>query len=142
MSDAIQSQPNIQPTELLARLEASAARQEAYAKKQCSLARFTALACGGLLAVALVCAALLIPRAIALLDEADAAMADLTVISSELADTDIGGMVDNVDHLVTEAQTRLADAADQINDIDIQTLNKAIKDLSDVIAPLANLFGR
>ena len=52
-------------------------------------------------------------------------------------------MINNVNRLVTSSQQDVEDALSKVNAIDFDSLNKAIKDLSDVIAPLAkfvNLF--
>ena len=49
------------------------------------------------------------------------------------------------DALVSDSQTGLTEAMNKLNAIDIDTLNKAIESLADVIEPLAklsNIFGK
>ena len=51
-------------------------------------------------------------------------------------------MVADVDSLVSSSQSGVEQALEKINAIDIETLNQAIEDLSDVVAPLAKLINR
>ena len=58
----------------------------------------------------------------------------------QMADVDFGAMVKNVDDLVVTSQAGVEQAMDQLSAIDFKTLNQAIEDLSDVVAPLAKFF--
>lgn len=49
--------------------------------------------------------------------------------------------LDEVSGLVTSTQSELLDVANKLNSIDFEGLNKAIKDLGDVVAPMAEFFG-
>lgn len=51
-------------------------------------------------------------------------------------------MVSNVDKVVVDNTDSVGKAVDRISNIDIATLNKSIKDLSDIIEPLAKFFKR
>jgi len=48
--------------------------------------------------------------------------------------------LDEVSELVTTTQVELLEATARLNDIDFDGLNSAIKDLGDVVEPLANFF--
>ena len=107
------------------------------------MSQITAAASIVILGIVLYVAVTLLPRANATFDNLELVMGNLQVITSELADTDIDGMINNVNRLVTSSQQDVEDALSKVNAIDFDSLNKAIKDLSDVIAPLAkfvNLF--
>lgn len=54
----------------------------------------------------------------------------------------IDEMVSNVNSVVVENTSAVNEVISDFNDIDFETLNKAIKDLSDVVEPLANFFNR
>ena len=51
----------------------------------------------------------------------------------------LGGMVENVNTLTTDSQSAVTEAIEKLDAIDIDTLNKAIRDLSDVVEPLAKV---
>ena len=51
-------------------------------------------------------------------------------------------LVDNVDNLIATSQTSIEQTMEKVNAIDFETLNKAIKDLSDVIEPLVKVVKR
>lgn len=130
-------------TILMKQIESSNAGQETYARKQYVMSQITAAASIVILGIVLYAAATLLPRANATFDNLELVMGNLQTITSDLADTDINGMINNVNQLVTSSQQDVEQALSKVNAIDFDSLNKAIKDLSDVIAPLAkfvNLF--
>lgn len=67
---------------------------------------------------------------------------NLNKVTTDLADADITGMLNNVDSLVVSSEENMAVALEKVNEIDIVSLNKAIKDLQAVVSPLAKLFGK
>ena len=71
--------------------------------------------------------------------EAETVMEDFGVVAEALAAADLGGIVENVNILAAESQSAVADAMKKLDTIDIATLNKAIKDLADVVEPLAKV---
>ena len=80
----------------------------------------------------------------AMTGQAETIMDNMEVVTQSLADADLGTMVENVNMLAAESQTVVSDAMEKLDTIDIDTLNKAIQDLSDVVEPLAKvskLFG-
>ena len=74
--------------------------------------------------------------------QAETVLTNLEVVTEELAQADIAGMVTNVNSLVSSSQSGVEQALVKIEAIDIDALNKAIADLSAVISPLANLINR
>ena len=76
--------------------------------------------------------------------QAEIIMDNMEAVTQTLADADLGGMVENVNTLTTDSQSAVTEAIEKLDAIDIDTLNKAIRDLSDVVEPLAkvsNFFG-
>lgn len=76
--------------------------------------------------------------------QAETIMDNMETVTQELADADLGSMVENVNVLAAESQTVVSEAMEKLDTIDIDTLNKAIDDLADVVEPLAKvskLFG-
>ena len=71
--------------------------------------------------------------------QAETIMDNMETVTQALADADLGTMVENVNTLAAESQTVVNDAMEKLDTIDIDTLNKAIQDLSDVVEPLAKV---
>ena len=71
--------------------------------------------------------------------EADTIMADLGVVAESLAEADLGSIVENVNMLASESQSAVAGAMKKLDAIDIDMLNQAIRDLADVVEPLAKI---
>lgn len=55
--------------------------------------------------------------------------------------TNIDTMINNVNSVVVDNTQSLTDAVGNIKAIDIQKLNQSIQDLSNIVGPLARLFG-
>ncbi len=81
-----------------------------------------------------------VEQANSMMGEVQDVVTNLDKSSQELAATDIDGMLENVNALVETSEKSVQDTVKKIDDIDLDSLNKAIKDLSTVISPLAKLF--
>ncbi|WP_066454083.1 hypothetical protein [Anaerotruncus rubiinfantis] len=140
---------------LLRQMQEESARQTACLKKQLFMARLCAVFTGAALLVVIVLFSLLVPRLTGLVGaandvvgQAGVVLADLQNVSAELSEADIGGVLKNVDGLVLQSRDGIVKALDDvekalsvIEGVDIATLNKAIKDLHDVVSPLSRMFG-
>ncbi len=128
--------------QLMARIESSNAGQEKYAKKQYRMSQITALASVLTLTLVLYTCSVFIPKVNVTYENMQLIMEDLKGITSGLAEADIGQLIEDVDKLAVDSQKNIGDAMKKINDIDIDGLNAAIKNLSDVVEPFANFFNR
>ena len=122
--------------ELLERLDESNKKQARYAKWQCIFSVAAALSCLGLFLLVYT----LMPQVETLAGQTQAVLTNLESISGQLAQTDLSSMVKNVDTLVTTTQEGVDQAMANLNAIDFVTLNETIRDLADVVEPLANFF--
>lgn len=136
---------NSQLQELLAGLERSSRRQLRYARLQCFFAILAAVCCGAMLMAVLS----VVPQIqqIAgqihtLSGQAETVLTNLESVTSELAAVDLASMVNNVDSLVADSQEGVKQALEKFNELDITSLNDAITDLSAIIKPLAEFFGK
>lgn len=129
-------------------------KQNRYAKWQCIFTAAAALCCLGVFLLAFT----VMPRVRAvagqmetvltgletvtgqLEGQMDTILTNLDAVTEELAQADLAGMVQNVDELATTSQSAVEQAAEKLNIIDFETLNKAIQDLADVVEPLARFF--
>lgn len=128
--------------ELMARIESSNAGQEKYAKKQYRMSQITAFASVVILVVVLYTCSVFIPKVNVTYENMQLIMEDMKVITSELAESDINQMIKDVDRLAVDSQKSINEAMQKINEIDINGLNAAIKNLSDVVEPFAEFFNR
>ena len=56
--------------------------------------------------------------------------------------TEVETAIASVQTLTEEGSTGITAAIEKINELDIETLNDAITDLSEVVKPMADFFGR
>ena len=82
----------------------------------------------------------IVEQANSMMGEVQDVVTNLDKSTQELAATDLNGMLDNVNSLVETSQKSVQETVKKIDDVDLDSLNKAIKDLSTVISPLAKLF--
>ena len=148
---------NNQMQELMLHIEESNRKQVKYAKWQCIFSAVAAVSCIAVLVLLVT----LLPRLDALVNQAEAVIADVQQVSSQLAQADwegltsdleevsqqiasanLGGIARDVSQLVQSSQAGLEEALAKLNAIDLETLNKAIADLSTVVEPLARFVNR
>ena len=148
----------------LARLEKYNRQQARAARVQCFVSVISMLCC----AAALVMVMITVPKIEKMtvqterfIKDASGAMEDIQAASENISQLDLGpvlvevrdllenvdglltnvdGLVDDVDTLVTTTQDGLEDTLEKIEKVDFDALNKAIKDLADVVEPLAKFF--
>lgn len=131
---------------LMQQMEKANRRQVFFAGLQCLFSLTAAICC----AVLLVTVVKLMPQVQELALRMDTILTNIDTVTQELAAVDLGQMVQNVDSLVSDvgilvgdSQSAVNEAMTKLNTLDLEALNQAIKDLSDVIEPLAkfaNLF--
>ena len=144
------------PEKLLSEIAENSRAQLENSRKQLFYTRLCAIALAAILLVSLISAVLVVPKAVRALDE-------LHTVAGRLEALDIEALLDDIDRLletlkpvaerldplmgdlgdtVLAAQRDMEEALKAIESIDIETLNKAIADLSAIVEPLARLFGR
>lgn len=136
---------NQQMQEILFKLEKTGRQQVRCARLQCFFAILAAVCCCAMLLAVLSVVPQIqqIARQVQELGaQAETVLGNLESVTSELAQVDLGSMVSNVDALVSDSQEGVKQALDKINELDISSLNQAIADLSAVVKPLADFFGR
>lgn len=106
------------------------------------------LVCLFMLAAAASCIAVcvmlgqLIPQANQILTQTRTILGNLEEASRQMQQLEMETMVSNVNSLAVYAQQSLQQTMDKLNTLDIETLNKAINDLAQVIEPLAKFVAK
>ena len=129
--------------DLLEQMEKTNRKQVAYARLQFVFSVIAAICC----ILLLLAGVKVLPQLQEAALQAETVLTNLETVTTELAQADLIGMVENVDALVTNvdglvgtSQEGVEQAMAKINAIDFDALNDAIQDLSDVIEPIAKFF--
>lgn len=124
--------------QILEKMERNSRKQLFYSRVQCVFSIVAALCCVVLLTKFLQ----FMPQLELLAAQMELVLTNLEAITGELEKLDMTAMVDNINALVTTSQSGVEDALEKINEIDIDTLNQAVKDLAAVVQPLADFVKR
>ena len=110
-------------------------------KKQTTLLRMLMIANVILLLVLLVSAAILIPRTTAMLKNTETSLQQVEELTAQAKESlsGIDEMVTNANAVLSENAEGMNEAIGNFNDVDFAALNQTIRDLSEAVAPLANL---
>ena len=84
----------------------------------------------------------LIPQVQQAIYQMQSVLTGLQAVSDQLAGLELESMVTNMDSLAVYAQQSLQQTMDKLNTIDLEALNKAIRDLAQVVEPLANFVAK
>ena len=129
--------------DLLEQMEKANRKQVAYARLQFIFSVIAAICC----ILLLLAGVKILPQLQEAALQAETVLTNLETVTTELAQADLIGMVENVDALVTNVDGLVGTSKEgveqtmaKINAIDFDALNDAIKDLSDVIEPIAKFF--
>jgi len=126
----------------LADLRKTNQQQADYARKTWVMSLISTIAVLIVAVCILAYGAFLMPKVNRMLNEAESSLENIEDVTAQLKNVDFEGLMGDVGGLVTATEKDLAATMKKIDDIDIDHLNQAIKDLSDVIQPLANFFNR
>lgn len=120
-------------------------------RKQLFYSRLTALAAIVAVIAVIICMVVVVPSVMRTVKQANNIMAQVSE-TIELADTAIESITDmslsitnmgnNMDTFITENAESVQQIMKKFDEIDFEGLNRAIKDLGDVVEPFANFFGK
>lgn len=120
-------------------------------KKQLFYTRLAALVAFVAAAALLICLIVLVPTVVKTVNRANEVMAKASG-TIELADTAIAGVTEmseaitamgnDMDAFLAENAESVEQVMKKLDEIDFEGLNSAIKDLGDVVEPLASFFGK
>ena len=131
-------------------------KQQTLLEKQCRATRTLGVLLVCLVAVVGIALFTLLPKITATLEGFDTTLNELNVvventqiITEELKTADIDGTIHSLSDTLNSVNGLVEDSADsltaslkKLEDLDIDTLNKAIQGLYKVVNPLSSLFGR
>ena len=97
-----------------------------YQKKEVRHARLGTVISCLLIAALLLTVLIALPRAVTVLDHMEQSLQEIDTF------------VESADRVVSDNSGAVTEALGKLNDVDFDTLNEAIQDLSDAVKPLAN----
>lgn len=118
-------------------------------EKQLFYARIRTLASLVIAGGIIICLFILVPSVLRTISQANVIMtqasetitlADAAIESITQMSTSITEMGNNMDTFITENSQSVSEVMKKMEAVDFESLNKAIKDLGDVIEPLAKFF--
>lgn len=110
-------------------------------KRQRTYLRFIAAILAVFMSGVILFIAIAAPRINTIISEVETASESLDEISRQLTDADIPSMIDKISRLAENSDQIVSRAAQNMDKIDFDKLNKAITDLQAVISTLARVFG-
>jgi hypothetical protein len=122
--------------ELLQRIERTEKKQLRTQRLRCLFSLVGALAC----VAAVVMLMGVLPQVEEMIAHMQTTLNNLESVTAQLAAMDLEGMIVNVDELVTAGRETLTETAGMLESLDMETLNRAIRDLAAVVEPLARFF--
>ena len=118
-----------------------------YQKKEARNSKILSIAAICVAAALLISLAIVVPKVFRFIGqleetvmEVDNLLVDVKSITKDVNDLadNVNSLVDNTNNMVTDNMGAITDIVQSLNEIDFDTLNKAITDLSDVVEPLGN----
>ena len=118
-----------------------------YQKKEARNSKILSIAAICVAAALLISLAIVVPKVFRFIGqleetvmEVDNLLVDVKSITKDVNDLadNVNSLVDNINNMVTDNMGAITDIVQSLNEIDFDTLNKAITDLSDVVEPLGN----
>ena len=90
--------------------------------------------------VLLICALVVVPKAVGLMGTAQSTLDNLQTVTEDLMELNLSGPVQGINDNTTRAMQDVSDSMNRIEAIDIETLNSAIKDLGESVENLNRIF--
>jgi len=118
----------------LAAIREAAQRQNRLLQRQNRALMVCMGACALIVVLLLVAVVGVVPHLSSTLENMDAMSSDLALIAEDLKDADISGTMSELDDAMVQV-------VETLEALDIETLNRAIGNLADIIEPLARIFG-
>ena len=91
--------------------------------------------------VILVCAVVIVPKAVSLIGTAQTTLNNMQTVSEKLMDLELSDTIQNIDDNTSRAMQDVSDSMEKIESLDVESLNQAIMDLSESVENLNSLFG-
>ena len=127
--------------EYLARQTELLEEQAALQRKTCRFALIAAICCVILLVIAAAAAWKVIPEMQRIRGSLETTASSLESMAEQLEQARVSEAVNRMLDMMDEVEENIALANENLNELDLEKLNESIRKLSDMLAPIAKLFG-
>ena len=87
-------------------------------------------------------AALVVPKAVRLMNTAQRTLDNIETVSEDLKALELAEAVKNIEDDTAQAMSDVSNAMDQIEKLDVESLNQSIQELKISTEELSNLFSK
>ena len=91
--------------------------------------------------VVLICALVIVPKAINLIGTAQTTLDNMQTVSENLKELQLSETIQSIDDNTSRAMQDVSDSMEKIESLNVESLNQAIMDLSRSVENLNSLFG-
>jgi len=92
--------------------------------------------------VLLICALVVVPKAVKLIDTAQTTLENMEEVSEKLTTLKLSETIQSIDDSTARAMQDVSDSMEQIQALDVEALNESIEELKESVENLNKLFGR
>ncbi|MCR4792698.1 MAG: hypothetical protein K5871_08100 [Lachnospiraceae bacterium] len=115
-------------------------REDKYAKSSFYFRMIIAVCSVLTFLVILVAVLVLVPRAVTLMDTAQRTLDNLETVSEELKALELAEAVKNIEDNTATAMQDVSNAMQALDELDVDTLNQSVQDLSESVEEFRKLF--
>ncbi len=113
-------------------------------RKEAKSGRISAIATVALAVAFVITLSVFLPVAVNTLNKVNATLAEAenVAVAAQKSLDEIDGMVQNFNGVIVDNTDSVNTALSKVSEIDVNSLNRSIQELADILDPLARLFGR
>lgn len=113
-------------------------------RKEAKSGRISAIATVALAVAFVITLSVFLPVAVNTLNKVNATLseAENVAVAAQKSLDEIDGMVQNFNGVIVDNTDSVNTALSKVSEIDVNSLNRSIQELADILDPLARLFGR
>ena len=90
--------------------------------------------------VVLICAIIVVPKAVRLMGTAQSTLDNMQEVSEQLTTLKLSETIQSIDESTANAMSDVSEAMNQINSLDVDSLNESIRDLKESVENFNKLF--
>ena len=116
-------------------------KQLKYQKLSFLMALFSCLFTAAMLVILIIVIQAIMPKVDTIYNSTMVSLNNLETLTEDLKAANLSGTVGNINTLTVQATGDLGTTMEKLNDIDLEGLNEAIKNLNATVKPMADFFG-
>lgn len=90
--------------------------------------------------ILLICALVIVPKAVRLIGTAQTTLDNMQEVSEQLTTLKLSETIQSIDESTANAMSDVSEAMNQINSLDVDSLNESIRDLKESVESFNKLF--